>query len=40
MYKRQGQESFQRMREEQAGKQIEREGRELRSKMSWIDTEF
>jgi len=35
-----GQESFQRMREEQAGKQIEREGRELRSKMSWIDTEF
>jgi ketol-acid reductoisomerase len=35
-----GQESFKRMREEQAGKQIEREGRELRSKMSWIDTEF
>jgi ketol-acid reductoisomerase len=35
-----GQESFQRMREEQSGKQIEREGRELRSKMSWIDTEF
>jgi len=35
-----GQENFQRMREEQAGKQIEREGRELRSKMSWIDTEF
>jgi ketol-acid reductoisomerase len=35
-----GQESFQRMREEQAGKQIEREGRALRSKMSWIDTEF
>jgi len=35
-----GQESFQRMREEQAGKQIEREGKELRSKMSWIDTEF
>jgi ketol-acid reductoisomerase len=35
-----GQESFQRMRAEQAGKQIEREGAELRSKMSWIDTEF
>jgi ketol-acid reductoisomerase len=35
-----GQESFKRMREEQAGKQIEREGKELRSKMSWIDTEF
>jgi ketol-acid reductoisomerase len=35
-----GQESFQRMRAEQADKQIEREGRELRSKMSWIDTEF
>jgi len=35
-----GQENFQRMREEQAGKQIEREGKELRSKMSWIDTEF
>jgi ketol-acid reductoisomerase len=35
-----GQESFRRMREEQAGKQIEREGKELRSKMSWIDTEF
>jgi ketol-acid reductoisomerase len=35
-----GQENFQRMREEQAGKQIEREGKQLRSKMSWIDTEF
>jgi ketol-acid reductoisomerase len=35
-----GQESFQRMREEQAGKQIEREGKELRSMMDWIDTEF
>jgi ketol-acid reductoisomerase len=35
-----GQENFQRMREEQAGKQIEREGKALRSKMSWIDTEF
>ena len=35
-----GQENFQRMREEQAGKQIEREGKELRAKMSWIDTEF
>jgi ketol-acid reductoisomerase len=35
-----GQENFKRMREEQAGKQIEREGKQLRSKMSWIDTEF
>ncbi len=35
-----GQESFKRMREEQAGKQIEREGKALRAKMSWIDTEF
>ena len=37
---RAGQESFQRMREEQANHQIEREGRELRKMMSWIDTEF
>jgi len=37
---RAGQESFQRMREEQADHQIEREGRELRKMMSWIDTEF
>jgi ketol-acid reductoisomerase len=37
---RAGQESFRRMREEQAGHQIEAVGRELRSQMSWIDTEF
>ena len=37
---RAGQESFQRMREEQKGHQIEREGRELRKMMDWIDTEF
>jgi ketol-acid reductoisomerase len=37
---RAGQESFKRMREEQAGHQIEREGRELRSMMDWIETEF
>src|SRR5437763_4835366 len=37
---RAGQESFQRMREEQKGHQIEREGRELRSMMDWIETEF
>jgi len=35
-----GQENFLRMREEQAGTQIEREGKELRSKMDWIDSEF
>jgi ketol-acid reductoisomerase len=37
---RAGQENFKRMREEQAGHQIEREGKELRSMMDWIDTEF
>jgi ketol-acid reductoisomerase len=37
---RAGQESFQRMREEQKGHRIEREGRELRSMMDWIDQEF
>ncbi len=37
---RAGQENFQRMREEQSNHQIEREGRELRGMMSWIDTEF
>jgi ketol-acid reductoisomerase len=37
---RAGQENFKRMREEQAGHQIEREGRELRSMMDWIETEF
>jgi ketol-acid reductoisomerase len=35
-----GQENFQRMRAEQRDHQIEREGRELRSMMDWIDTEF
>jgi len=35
-----GQESFQRMREEQADHQIEREGKQLRSMMDWIDQEF
>jgi ketol-acid reductoisomerase len=37
---RAGQENFKRLREEQAGHQIEREGRELRSMMDWIETEF
>jgi len=35
-----GQENFNRMREEQKNHQIEREGKELRSMMDWIDTEF
>jgi ketol-acid reductoisomerase len=35
-----GQENFQRMREEEKGHQIEREGRELRAMMPWIDQEF
>ncbi len=35
-----GQENFKRMREEQANTQIEREGKELRSMMDWIDQEF
>jgi len=35
-----GQENFQRMREEGKNHQVEREGRELRSKMDWIDQEF
>jgi ketol-acid reductoisomerase len=35
-----GQESFQRMRAEQQNHQIEREGKELRAMMDWIDTEF
>jgi len=35
-----GQENFTRMREEQAGHQVEREGKKLRSMMDWIDTEF
>src|SRR5215213_6084807 len=37
---RAGQENFQRMRQEGANHQIEREGKELRSMMDWIDTEF
>jgi len=37
---RAGQENFQRMRAEGANHQIEREGKELRSMMDWIDTEF
>jgi ketol-acid reductoisomerase len=37
---RAGQENFQRMRAEQAGTQIEQEGKKLRSMMDWIDTEF
>jgi ketol-acid reductoisomerase len=35
-----GQESFQRMREEGKNHQIEREGRELRAMMDWIDQDF
>jgi ketol-acid reductoisomerase len=37
---RAGQENFQRMRQEGQGHQIEREGKELRSHMDWINTEF
>jgi ketol-acid reductoisomerase len=37
---RAGQENFKRMREEQAGHQVEVVGRELRANMDWIDTEF
>src|SRR2546423_180308 len=37
---RAGRENFQRMREEQKNHQVEREGRELRSMMDWIETEF
>jgi ketol-acid reductoisomerase len=37
---RAGQENFKRMREEQAGHQVEVVGRELRSQMDWIQTEF
>ena len=37
---RAGQENFKRMREEQAGHQVELVGRELRSQMDWIETEF
>jgi ketol-acid reductoisomerase len=35
-----GQENFQRLRAEQQNHQIEREGKELRSMMDWIDQEF
>ncbi|MBD0282177.1 MAG: ketol-acid reductoisomerase [Thermoleophilaceae bacterium] len=35
-----GQENFRRMREEQGNHQIEREGKNLRSMMDWIETEF
>ena len=37
---RAGQESFRRMREEQAGHQVELVGKDLRSQMAWIDTAF
>jgi ketol-acid reductoisomerase len=37
---RAGQENFQRLREEGKNHQVEREGRELRSMMPWIDTEL
>jgi ketol-acid reductoisomerase len=37
---RAGQENFQRLREEGKSHQIEREGRDLRAMMPWIDTEF
>ena len=37
---RAGQENFKRMREEQASSQVETTGKELRSKMDWIQTEF
>jgi ketol-acid reductoisomerase len=35
-----GQENFQRLRAEQQNHRIEREGKELRAMMDWIDTEF
>ena len=37
---RAGQENFLRMREEQAGTQVESTGKELRSMMDWIKTDF
>jgi len=37
---RAGQENFQRLRAQSAAHPIEREGRELRSMMDWIETEF
>ena len=36
---RAGQENFQRMRTEEADHQVEREGKELRSMMDWIETD-
>jgi ketol-acid reductoisomerase len=37
---RAGAENFNRMREEAAGHQIEKVGKDLRSMMTWIDQEF
>jgi ketol-acid reductoisomerase len=37
---RAGQENFKRMRDEQAGHQVEVVGKELRAQMDWIDTDF
>jgi len=37
---RAGQENFKRMRAEQAAHQVESVGRELRSQMDWIDSDF
>ena len=37
---RAGQENFKRLREEQAGHRVEVVGKELRSQMDWIDTQF
>ena len=37
---RAGQENFKRMRDEQAGHQVEPTGKELRSHMDWIKTEL
>ena len=37
---RAGQENFKRMRDEQSRTQLETTGKELRSMMDWIDTEF
>jgi ketol-acid reductoisomerase len=37
---RAGQENFKRMREEQAGHQVEVVGKDLRAQMDWIDTSF
>ena len=37
---RAGQENFKRMREEQYKTQVESTGKELRSHMDWIQTEF